>query len=283
MPRCADQSCGRWRPERLAPRWAGGIRFNGSWYCSRACVESAAREGLEPPRVAPAPIGTLPPLRLGVLLRHMGAISEAELNEALRSQQTSGRRLGQELQRLRIVSAEPIVRALAAQSAVSYLTAFDVDRVTRGPSWLPAATVRALGLVPFDVDGVLRRVKVVCSAPVSRSATTAMAKLTGWTAEPYLVDDEVWRQALDAYRPVDVVDTETAGHSRTVGDVAAAAACVAEAAQTARAITMRSANCDRYTWVRVEGPRLVSDVLVPASQGRERRRRNAEGAMPSVQ
>ena len=75
MPRCADPSCGRWRPERLAPRWAAGIRFNGHWYCSRPCVENAAREGLDTPAVAPGPSGALPPLRIGVLLRHMGVLS----------------------------------------------------------------------------------------------------------------------------------------------------------------------------------------------------------------
>ena len=45
MPRCADFTCGRWRPERMAPRWAAGIRFNNHWYCSRECVENAARIG----------------------------------------------------------------------------------------------------------------------------------------------------------------------------------------------------------------------------------------------
>ena len=93
MPRCADPSCGRWRPERLAPRWASGIRFNGHWYCSRPCVENAALQGLDAPAVSPGAAGALPPLKLGVLLRHMGVLSEAELNEALRSQKTSGKRL----------------------------------------------------------------------------------------------------------------------------------------------------------------------------------------------
>jgi hypothetical protein len=225
-------------------------------------VENAAREGLDTPAVAPGPTGALPPLRIGVLLRHMGVLSEAELNEALRSQKTSGRRLGQELQRLRIVGAEPVLRALAAQAGVSYLAAFDVDRVMRGPTWLPAQTVRALGLVPFEVDEANRKLKVVCVAPVPRSALRAMLKLTGWSAEPYLVDDEVWRKALDAYRPADSIDEQETGQARTVNGIAAAAACVADTAQASRSITMRSASCDRYTWVRVEGPRLVSDLLV---------------------
>jgi hypothetical protein len=266
MPRCAEQTCGRWRPERLAPRWAAGIRFNGQWFCSRSCVEGAVREGLDSPAISASSAGALPPLKIGVLLRHMGVLSEAELDEALRSQQQSGRRLGQELQRLRIVGAEPVLKALAAQSSVSYLTTFDVDRVMRGPSWLPAATVRALGLVPFDVDEANHRMKVVCAAPVPRSATRAMLKLTGWTAEPYLVDDEVWRMAMDAYRPAEAIDAEAAGHARTVNGMAAAAACVVDTAEANRSITMRSANCDRYTWVRMEGPRLVSDLLVPSQE-----------------
>jgi len=94
MPRCADSGCARWRPERLAPRWATGMRFNGDWYCSRDCVEHAAREGLDASAVVPSSSRALPRLRLGVLLRHMGAISEAALNEALRSQRQSGRSLG---------------------------------------------------------------------------------------------------------------------------------------------------------------------------------------------
>ena len=263
MPRCADAGCGRWRPERLAPRWATGIRFNGDWYCSRACVEGAAREGLDT-RATVAPVSSgLPPLRLGVLLRHMGVISEAELNEALRSQRTSGRRLGEELLRLRIIAEpEPILRALAAQANVAYLTAFDIERVTRGPSWLPAATVRALGLVPFELDHRQQKLKVVCAAPVPRTALSAVLKLTGWTAEPYLVEDEVWTRAIEAYRPTAVADPGATGQARTVADVDAVIAHVADTAQTSRAITMRSARCDRHTWVRIEGPRLVSDLLV---------------------
>lgn len=263
MPRCADAGCGRWRPERLAPRWATGMRFNGDWYCSRACVENAAREGLDLRPAVASVSGGLPPLRLGVLLRHMGVISEAELNEALRSQRTSSRRLGEELLRLRIVAEpEPILRALAAQANVAYLTTFDVDRVTRGPSWLPTATVRALGLVPFELDSRQRKLKVVCTAPVSRAALGAVLKLTGWTAEPYLVQDDVWQRALDGYRPADGIDAESTGQARTVRDVDAAVAHVGDTAQTSRVITMRTARCDRHTLVRVEGPRLVSDLLM---------------------
>jgi hypothetical protein len=262
MPRCADSGCARWRPERLAPRWATGMRFNGEWYCSRACVESAAREGLDMPVVAQPSNRALRHLRIGVLLRHVGAISEAQLNDALRSQRTSGRRLGQELQHLGIVRSDVVVRALAAQGSVPYLTTFDVERVKRGPSWLPSATVRALGVVPFEVIEATHTVKVVCAGPIPRSALRALTTLTGWEAEPYLVDDDAWRRALDEYRPAQRATEQEQGEARTVSGLSDAAAWIADAAQSRRSVTMRSARSGEYTLVRVEAPSVVSDLLI---------------------
>ena len=262
MPRCADFTCGRWRPERLAPKWAAGLRFNGHWYCSRECVEHAARIGLDAPAIATASAGSLPPLKLGVLLRHLGAISEETLDRALESQRATGRRLGAELLALNQAPAEAILKALAAQSNISYLPAFDVTRVMHGPAWLPTDTVRALGLVPFEANDAQKRLHVVCTAPVPRSAMRALLKLTGWTAEPYMVEDDTWQQALRTYRST----AEVSGQRRetvTVVGPDAAAARIADSALLDRSVTMRTANCDQYTWVRVEGKQQVSDLLIP--------------------
>lgn len=260
MPRCADLECGRWRPEKLAPRWVSGIRFNGRWYCSRDCVEHAAHAGLDTPAVPAVSAGSLPPLRLGVLLRHLGAISEAGLNSALESQRETGLRLGAELLRREMVPSELILKALAAQGGVSYLATFDPRRVTNGPGWLPAETVRALGLIPFDLDESQRQIKVACSAPVPRAAMRALLKLTGWNAEPYLIDDDAWEHALRAYRPSAAVPQ--LGEAVTVAGISAAAARVADTALADRTLTMRSATYDAYTWVRLEGKKHVSDLLV---------------------
>ncbi len=265
MPRCADFTCGRWRPERLAPKWAAGLRFNGHWYCSRECVEHAARVGLDTPAIPAASAAALPPLKLGVLLRHLGAITEQTLERALESQRATGRRLGAELQALGLAPADQVLKALAAQGNVSYLPSFDVARVQQGPSWMPAETVRALGLVPFEADETLKRVRVVCAAPVPKAAMRALLKLTGWTAEPYLVEDETWQQALRMYRPATLA-TGLRREAVTVDGAAAAAARVADSALIDRSVTMRAANCDQYTWVRVEGARQVSDLIIPTTE-----------------
>jgi hypothetical protein len=124
--------------------------------------------------------------------------------------------------------------------------------------------VRALGLVPFDTDQAARRVRVVCTAPVPKAAMRALFKLTGWTAEPYLIEDHLWQQSLRMYRPAPPAE----GHyseAVAVNGVADAAAHIAESALVDRAVTMRQASVNQYTWVRVEGPRQVSDLLFPAA------------------
>lgn len=250
-----------------APQWMAGIRMNDEWYCSRACVEAAAREGLGE-RVRPsAAIAPLPPLKLGVLLRSMGAITEAQLELALAMQRTSGLRLGEQLQQLGFVGPDPILKALAAQSQVSYLTSFDVTRVQRGPGQLPPETVRALGVVPFEADEARKRLKVICAAPVPRTALRALVKLTGWTPEPYLVDDSIWELAVALYQPAHAgARGQAQAQAQRVGNVHDAAAQVAATAARDRAVTMRHADCDECVWVRVEGRERVTDFLVAGSK-----------------
>jgi hypothetical protein len=254
MPRCADAGCARWRPALGV--W-GGLRLNGTWYCSRSCAASAVRRGLSSPPALGESAGALPPLRLGALLRHQGAITPTQLEAALVSQRRSGRRLGSELQRLGFVTSATLVRALAAQAGVSFLTTVDVARVGRAPGGLSADMVRALGLLPFEAHD--RRLHVICTAPVPRPALRALARLTGWTAEPFLVDDQVWERALEHYAPAPVADPH---RSDVVRDVDEASAHVVAAAAAGGDSVVRYAGCGDFVWVRVEGGARTQDVLI---------------------
>ena len=258
MPRCSEPSCGRWRPTvGLAGGRLASIRFNGRWYCSRACVESAAREGLDAPAALAGSVAALPPPRIGVLLRYQGLINDAQLGASLDAQRRTGLKLGAQMCDLGFVDGDAVLRALAEQAGASYLTTFDLRRA-KAISTLPVATVRALGVVPFEIDEVGRRVHVICAAPLPRTALRALARLTDWTPEPFLVRDDVLAAALAAYRPV-----EAGGHDvQTVPTLTAAAARVADAAVRGREVTMRHAACDDHVWVRVEGKDRVSDVIV---------------------
>lgn len=261
MPRCADPGCARWRPAIL-PRWLGGLRLNDHWYCSRTCVESAVARGLSSPVPSQESATGLPPLKVGALLLHQRAITQAQLDEAVLEQRRTGLRIGAQLRQMGYLSADALVRALAAQAGISYLTTVDLARVRRAPGGLPENTIRALGLVPFEVDETRRRLHVICAAPVPRAALRALARLTAWTPEPYLVDDLLWERALGAYRLPDGPHV-----SRMVDGVRAASAHVASTARTRGPVTVRHADTRDYVWVRVESPAHVEDLMVAHEEG----------------
>jgi len=267
MPRCADTSCARRRPDLSALSWAGGlvrqwsaIRFNRLWYCSRGCVEQAALRGLVQSAAIP-PTGTpRRPLKLGALLQDAGLISQAQLDMALGASAATGLRIGRQLERLGFVTSDEVLQALATQAGVGCLLAFDVSRVRRVPMALPEAMVRSLRLVPFEIDPERKQASVICAAPLPRAAMLAFARLTGWTPKPYLVTDRVLEAALVAYRPAE--HPETANAATTLDNIGAAAALVADTAVAERTVTMRHAAYDNRVWVRIEGLQRVSDLIV---------------------
>ena len=180
--------------------------------------------------------------------------------------------IGQQLEQLGYTTSVDVLRALATQAGVSYFSTFDVARVERGPVSMPAATVRALGLIPCEADDVMRRLSVICAAPVPKAAARALTRLTGWVPEVYLVSDGMFRTALDVYKPAG--GTQASHQTLTFESLGAAEAHVADVAANERAVTMRHADCNAYRWVRVQGPQRVSDLLV--SSVREERGCQAE-------
>jgi hypothetical protein len=243
------------------------LQLNGDFYCSRACVEQAALSGLSEvgePIAAQGRPRSLPALKLGVLLRHAGVITDAQLEEALAVKVRTGLRIGEQLEQMGFAGADMVLRALAAQAGASYLSNFDVARVRRAPGALAPAMVRALGLIPFEADEIGQRLHVISAAPLPRAAIRAMTRLTGWTIDVYLVKDAVFDAALDAYQPTD--QTTMASDADLLRTLDAAAARIGERAERDRAVTMRHVAYDDCVWVRVEGPERVSDWLVKENE-----------------
>jgi hypothetical protein len=199
--------------------------------------------------------GSRPSLRLGSVLRSLGAVTGPQLLAALEAQRRSGRRLGAELQAMGVVGPETIVRALAAQADMSYLTSVDLTLIRRAPGGLPGHTVRALGLVPFEVDVHARRLRVLCTAPPPKAAFRALSALAGWEAEPYLVDDTLWMRAMEAYPA-----TSPAGGA--LSDLRTVVEHVARTASERGALTMRRAACPGGVWVRLEDAARVEDLVI---------------------
>lgn len=261
MARCAAESCGRWRPEMLVRRGVGTY-VDGVWFCSRDCVEQMARRRLIEARPVAAGIPSVPPMRLGALLRHHGVCGADVIERALQAQRGSQLKLGEQLFAMGVAEPKGVLKALAAQAGVGYLADVDTDAVREAPGGLSPHAVRALGLVPLSEveDG---RIRVACTAPVPRRALGALRRLTGWTPEAYLVSDADFQRLARNYgadlqgdRPVRAL-TE---FSQTA-NLADAAARIAAAATRGGDTNLTEARWEPYTWVRVQGAGMVEDVL----------------------
>jgi hypothetical protein len=251
-----------WRPDLLLRLARVGMRLDGSWFCSPACVASVTRERLHRVRRDRTEVRSIPALRLGVLLLHQGAITSAQLAMALSAQRVTGRRLGAELQHMGLLDAERVLRGLSAQAGVSYLAAVDAACVRSAPGALSRDEVQALGVVPIQVDEPRRVVVVACQAPVRRAALSALHQLTGWAPEPLLVSDDDWQSLMSNYGAAAPAVRRRSEFVRAL-DVEDVVARVAAVAASAGTITVTEVQCDASTWVRVESPDAVNTLLLP--------------------
>lgn len=265
MARCSHNDCRRWRPDILVRYARLGLRVDGTWFCSPQCVEFTAKRrllGVRPPSSSVPPI---PELRLGVLLLHQGAITSTQLAKALSAQRLTGRPLGAQLQDMKMADAEAVLRGLSAQAGVSYLMAVDPACVRSAPGGLSADEVRALGVVPIQVDETNRLLVVACQAPLPRAALSALRQLTGWTPEPLLVSDVDWQLLIRAYGSAVTRRQQRVVFER-VRDIDELAARIAAAAANDRTVTITEAHYGESTWVRVEGQGAISTMLMPRAR-----------------
>ena len=191
MARCSRDECQRWRPDALVRRGRSGCQLDGEWYCSPACLQTAASEHLSETQSSRRWPTTGP--RIGSLLVHQQALTAASLRLALRSQLVTRLPLGRQLEQMGLVSEAVVLRALSRQAGVSYLASLDISKVRQISEPLSSATLTELGLVAINVNAADQRLKVACIAPVPWPVLRAIHRVTGWTAEPLLVADTEWQ------------------------------------------------------------------------------------------
>ncbi len=273
MARCAQTDCRRWRPDALVRTRRVGLRFDGAWYCSSACLATQTRAVL---RAARATAPWLPPSTVQPLGRWMiqqRSIDAAVLDIALREQRATGFRLGRQLVEMGLATRDEVLRGLAAQAGVGYLTYIDIERVRRGAGRLSRDSVRALGVAPFELSRDGERLSVACTAPLPRLALAALREMTGALVDAYVVDDHLLPILIEAYgtdRREAQVDAATLA---TVDDAVEHIAALAEHGDAER---MQHTRCDPFVWVRLEGQGRREDLLLPVTATSE------EAAWPVV-
>jgi hypothetical protein len=246
-----------------------GVHCDGDWFCSSECLVHHTEARLARVNGEPLPTALPPPVPLGrVLLQHQ-AVTPAHLHAAVLEQRRTGRRLGEQLVAMGLVSRDDLLRALAAQACTGYLANIDPQRVVEGPGGLSPETVRALGLVPFEMSADGQRLAVAGVAPLPRASILALREITGARVDAFVVSESAWERLAAAY------GTRTAPRARvsatTLRTIADAAVRVAEAAARGGAERMQPVRCMPFVWVRLEGRGVQEDLLVAAAGAGEDR------------
>ncbi|MDE3154015.1 MAG: hypothetical protein KGN76_02890 [Acidobacteriota bacterium] len=269
MARCAGTECRRWLPDVLIRTGRAGLRLDGSWYCSPACLKDALRRRLRrEPGAARRTVSPLSPIKLGVLLLvSQSTLTPTLLSEALDEQKRTGLKIGAQLERMGLVTPQEVLRALAAQAGVSYLTSVDTEPLTHAPGNLSRSAVQALGLVPIEVVEPQQIIKVACTAPLPRVALGALRELTGWIVQPYLVSDQLWPALVASYGTARPAGQPAAG--TRVRDLGDAAQRIAQLARRDPSVHMSHVRWDPYVWMRVQSRQQVEDLVLPLTEPTE--------------
>lgn len=262
----------RWRPDALSR--LSGVTIDDRWFCSRDCVEHMIRRRLAgiPGAVQVSPLPTPPHLRLGVLLRHSGALSADQLHQALEQQRRTGFKLGEQAKAMYGIDGAQVLRALAAQAGARYLTSIDPAAVQGGPGGLSREAIDALGLIPFSQPDERLAVRVASKAPVRWDAVQALRRLSDWMPEVYLVEDDTWNELLTNYGANPRRGTRRSHEQAEAVFVRSsqeAVTAIATIAAAGRRVNLLDAHWDLYSWVRVQSGRSTQDVLFTRTPAEE--------------
>jgi hypothetical protein len=261
--RCARSGCGRRRPDLLVVYGRFGLFLDQEWYCSAACVEATVRQRISNlPIVQPAWVQGWRPIKLGLLLMKQVGLSKAAIEAALEAQERSRTPFGQTLRSLGLVTTDDVLRALATQAGVRYLTSVDHRIVASRPGGLARDTVETLGIVPVSADAVRREIQVACTAPIPGQAVRALARLTHMAVEPLLIADDQLPSLINIYASAGGRSSPVIGAVCTDEN---GPATVARLAKAQRSVVMTQERCDPYIWVRIAGGTSTADVLMTTS------------------
>ena len=137
-------------------------------------------------------------MRLGELLIEAGAITDAQLQAALRQQGAAGGRLGSNLIELGFLTEATLSKVLAAQLRLPRVSEAALDKLPRNVLDLISVVLAGRhSMCPVRLDGT--RLHVAMSDPLDKVAIAAVAAHTSLEIRPMVAPDGVVRHALQKH------------------------------------------------------------------------------------
>jgi hypothetical protein len=192
------QACGN--PQCSAPDRAARLSFEGQPVCGTACAEALLRGAIarEHALNTAAALEQRPRVQIGRILVEQGTITEAALEQALRSQKATGAgRLGCWLKQQTDLPEEAFTAALAIQChcPVFRLNNFAASRMAH---YLPKFLVENLAAVPLRLTGEPAHLSICFEDRVDHELVRALERMHGMPVDAGLVlNSDFWQANAD--------------------------------------------------------------------------------------
>ena len=122
--------------------------------------------------------------RLGDILIGAGKINSFQLNEALKSQKLLGKKLGEVLIDLNILTEEEILDAIEEQTGIKKINLNEIGFDRRVIKLISQNLCEKYILIPFDINE--NKIKVAMSDPLNIYAIDDLSISTGFEVESYI-------------------------------------------------------------------------------------------------
>lgn len=135
--------------------------------------------------------------RIGDMLVEMGQITQSQLNEALRRQKISGKRLGEILIDDGLINEDDMISLLEIQLDIKRIYLEEVNAEEKAYSLIPESLARKYSLIPIDI--VDNKILVVMNDPLNIFAIDDVKIASGYEVEPSISSKEEIDKAIAKY------------------------------------------------------------------------------------
>ena len=139
-------------------------------------------------------------IRIGDVLVAAGAITEEQLQEGLAKQKETGRKLGNALVDLGVISNDRLITVLTTQLGIDYIELKGAKIEEKVIHMVPENMVTKYQAIPIEIDPDNPNIlKVAMADPMDIMAMDDIGLVTNLQVEPMLASEEGIRNAIDKY------------------------------------------------------------------------------------
>jgi len=244
-----------------------GLSLDGHWYCSSECFQRALISALEPllavtARPQPAPHR----VPLGLLMLSRGTVDNDQLKTALKAQKDSGSgRVGEWLRHIGAVTEEQVTQALGLQWSIPV---FPLDRSRRYlecAHLVPFPLLEAVEMIPVHYLPASRHLYMAFVDRINYTALYSVEKMLDCHTEQCLASQSHIQQALNELRskpgPAEILVDKLV-------DPGQIAEMTLDYVSRLGAEGVRVSGFGGFIWIRILAPAGFSDLLFQVSKYR---------------